>query len=962
MNYRLLTPAALLAAALALPAAAQAPASAPLETVEVTGSRIPREDFSSANPVLVIDAQAIRRSGASNLGELLNELPQLGSTFSLGNSISPFGTGGLNLLDLRRLGTDRTLVLVNGLRHVGGSAGSTAVDINTIPLDWVERIDIITGGASAAYGADAVAGVVNFVLKKHYNGAALRLQSGRADDSGFSRHFGSLTLGRDFADGRGNAAVAAEFSRQDRLRAKERTATSTQYRVLPNPVPAGGSVAGDGIPDRLLLPNTGLFALSEAGTIFGPDGGIYTFDRDGSFRPVRLDGITDFGSLNCSDCDFLDTLQVRDLQPRFDRWSLNTRLGYALNDRADLSFDAKFAHSDTEYFTQPSFDFFSGKLIARRDNAYLPSGLAQYLDANSLDAIEINRFNTDAGQRGEDNGRDTLRLALALDGRLHETWSYRVAAVYGLSKVDQIGLNNRINDRFYAATDAVIDPTTGQAACRITVNTAATLPNGSPTPDYVSSDAAACRPANIFGAGNIDPASQAYYNTRILSRSRLTQTVFTAQIANAALLAVPAGDLGFAAGIEHRRESSDYAPDPLLARNISFLPAVPAERGDYDVSEVFAEFSIPLLAAKPGIERLKLDLAGRLSDYSTVGNTLSWNAGLSYQPLTALTLRATYAKAMRAPNITELYSPQFQSLFRVEDPCSQSSLSNSADPARRQANCEALGRPQNFEATADDGLIGGTLGGNPNLQEETAKTYTAGIVWAAPTQGGLTLSMDYWHIRIDNAIVLTGAQDTLNYCVDGASVSNRYCGLIARDPQSFELISILQNVQNVQALETSGIDFGGHYDTPLASGKLDLSLVATRLIKLRRFAFEEETSRYDEEQGELGDPQWQANLSAGYHLGGASLFWKVRYLDSQLRLEREVFAANPERQQPAETGSMTYHSLQVRYDWPTGLGLYSGVDNLFAKQLPTGLLGDGDSAIYDDIGRYYYAGLDYRFK
>ncbi|TDU25823.1 TonB-dependent receptor-like protein [Panacagrimonas perspica] len=958
MIHRFKRNATLLLFVAAAPFALPAQPLPPVETIDVTGTRIAGADGASARLMAIIDAQTLRRTGATSIGELLDELPQLGASVSLGSSPSSFGTEGLHLLDLRHLGSERTLVLVDGLRHVGGSAGSTAVDINSIPVDWIERVEIITGGASAAYGADAVAGVVNFVMKKRYEGAELHLQSGKASDSGFNRQLGSLTLGSDFAGGRGNAAAAVEFSRQDRLRAKERAATSTQYRVLPNPADTG---AGDGIPDRILVANAGLLALSEAGTIFGPDGGIFTFDPDGSFRPVRLDGITDFGSLNCTDCDFLDTLAVRDLEPRFDRWSINTRVGFALNDDTHLSLDAKFAHSDAEFYTQPAFDFFGGRLVARRDNAFLPAGLAGYLDAQGLDRIEMNRFNTDAGQRGEDNARQTTRVVLALDGRLQAPWSYRVAVVHGETRVHQAGLNNRINDRFYAATDVVIDPATQQPACRVSIDPAATLPDGRPMPADIAADSSRCVPANIFGVGAIDPASQGFYDTRIVSHARLRQTVATAQIDNAALLQLPGGALAFAAGVEHRRESSAYDPDPLLALNTSFLPAVPAEHGDYDVSEAFAELRIPLLASRPGFERLQLTVAGRISDYSTVGDTVSWNAGLEYHPVQALALRGSYARALRAPNVTELYSPQFQSQFRVEDPCSQSALANSADPARRQANCETLGRPAGFEATADDGLVAGTLGGNPDLQEETATTYTAGVVLAPASLHGFQLSADYWHIRVEDAIVLTGAQDTLDYCVDGAGADNRYCGLVQRDPQSFELLSILQNVQNTRALETSGIDFGGRYAFALAGGQFDVGAMATRLIQLRRFAYDDEDSRFDEERGELGDPEWQAILSAGYRRGGASFFWRVRHLGKQLRIERALYESNPERQSPAKVGATDYHYAQARYDWPTGLGLYAGVNNVFKEDLAAGLLGDGDSAIHDNVGRFCYAGMDYRF-
>lgn len=963
----------------AMPEVSPASDAVSLSNIEVTGSRIPRAGFITPAPVTVMSAEDIRGSGAVTLGDLLNELPQLGSTFSLGNSTRFIGTAGLNLLDLRRMGTDRTLVLINGRRHVSGSPGSAAVDVNTIPVDLIERVEIMTGGASAVYGSDAVTGAVNFILKKDFDGVSMSAQKGEAGDSDFSTELYMMTAGKSFDAGRGNAVFSIEHSRQNRLNATERSSTRTPVRLVMNPENTG---PGDGVADEIYVQNAGLYYINTAGVLPGPfvglPGGFYTFDPDGTFRPVNTG--TDYGDFECgpaadgTPCDFLDLRPYEDLQPKFERTSLNTLFRYDLDDDTTMVFEGKYATTDATFFSQPSFDFFPGILI-NRDNAFLPDDMAAYMDDpdgdpttdDSVDQVEIFRFNSDAGLRGEDTQRQTYRLALGLEGGFLTDWRYDVSAVYGRTTANIIALNNRINDRFFAATDAVIGPDNAPA-CRVTVDPNATLPDGSPQPSYL--DAANCTPISIFGENAIDPNALGYFNVNSNTNHTITQQVLSGSVSNPYLLDMPAGPLGFAGGLEYRKEMSQSNPDPLSALGITFLNAIQPEQGEYRVKEIFAEFRVPLLAQMPGVQQLDLGVAARYADYDSIGAATAWNTNLDYQVIDDLRLRASLSEAIRAPNISELFGALSQNFFTVTDPCSDSELANGKDPAVREANCVALGKPDDYESALDAASIDGFSGGNPDLQEETAKTWTLGAVVTPTRFPTLMFSIDLWNIEIEDSISTVEAQDILDRCVDDpGGVDNQFCSLITRNPSDgspvqFELTNILQVVQNVARLEASGIDFEAVYGlaVPRIGGNLNIRLTSTYLDNLTFYPFQSDLGDGDEEAGEIGDPQWLANLNLNYVNGPWNASWETRFIDQQLLVENHVAAANPESRSPLSAGSVLYHDLQVRYAFNGGLEVFGGIDNVLDKDLPVNVLGnDGDSSIYDNIGRFFYLGVGYEF-
>jgi len=964
-----------------------------LDRVSVTGSRIAREGFVTPSPVTAISAEEIRATGAVTIADLMTKMPALSPNYTLGNSTRFIGTAGLGLLDLRGMGTARTLVLVNGRRHVGATPGSTAVDVNTIPVEWIERVEVITGGASAVYGADAVAGVVNFITKKSFDGVEMRAQRGGSGEGNFGRAFASISAGSDFADGRGTAAVSIERSEQDRFSRTSRE-IGRRYQVSrPNPDFDPSQPSSERNPQTILEGPGGNHSISYGGTFnvgtFNPANPTtrYQFRPDGSFARNRYDGWVN--STSCIDCDFTDLNALADLEPEFNRTSVNAIFGFDLTENHRVFAEAKYSKTESNFFSQPAFD---QPIRIRPDNAYITPELAAFLAANpsalsstnlggtTYRFLGVNRMNADAGRRGEQVDRDTKRVVVGVEGYFGDSWSYEASFNYGESSINRQNLNNRINERWQAGLDTVRDAN-GNIACRVSVDpTAINIHTGQA---YNLDLTAGCVPFSVFGNGAVaaNPAAAAWFNTDSLNQSKLRQTVYSASVANSALFSLPAGDVGFAGGIEHRTERSQENTDPLAAQGLTFLNAIASRGGQYDVTEVFAETTIPLLAGIPGVERLALDLAGRYSDYDTIGSTKTWNIGIDWEVLPSLRIRGTTAKAVRAPGIGELFNPQSQNFATFNDPCNTrvtntNRPSTAADVALRQANCAALGIPADW---VDDYTSNrpGLSGGNPNLRPESADTVSFGAVWQPEFVRGLGVSVDYWRVTLHDAIGAVSAQTNATRCVDspGGVTNNFFCDQIFRapvggynDPQgrAFPAYSVYDWIalnENLAKSRRVGIDFEVDYRFELAGGNAVTRLVGTRLLQSREWAFQDFPTEYREWVTNVADPRYRANLETSYSRDEWDMSWTARYMHHNLRVEPASYQSNPGQSSPIRNGSYVYHNAQVGYTFPdSGIKVYLGVDNVFDKEPPVNYFGaDIGSSFYDSVGRFMYLGASYKF-
>ncbi|MFT6977544.1 MAG: iron complex outermembrane receptor protein [Shewanella psychromarinicola] len=919
--------------------------ASPVERISVTGSRIIREGAVAPTPVTVITGDELLSTGVTNIGEALNQLPALGNTYSLANSGRFIGTSGLNLLDLRSMGTARTLVLVNGKRHVSSSAGTSSVDINTIPSVWIDKVEVITGGASAIYGADAVTGVVNFILKKDVNGLDVSATKGWADDSGHNKDRFSLSYGTNFAQNDGNVAFAVEYSAQEQLRAFDRDQTSTAFtslansdRITDNNDPAD--------PDKIWTPNAGHYTISNAGN-FNLDG-WKSFNPDGSLRDVysgqNVDGI------RCADCDFTNLNQFVELQPEFERYNINFKTNYQLNDNHNVYFEAKYVNSQSTDEGQPAFFFGNPVNDVQIDNAFINPELVALMKANKdsegnaapLDSINIRRFMTDLGARIEDDTRETQRYVFGLEGVVLDYWDYDVYAIYGQTDLERVNKNNLVYDNYTNALDSVLE--NGVAVCR----------------DQDARDAG-CVPVNIFGFGAPSQDAINYINTVSTGTSIIKQTVLGGTMTNSGIFELPAGYVGFSTGVEYRKEESEIF-EPSNASD-TFFNALGEDKGDFDVSEIFAEITLPLLADLPMVRQLDLDLAVRFADYSTIGNATTWKTGLSWEVDDQLRLRTTYSEAIRAPNISELYGAASQNFFSVNDSCRAKNLNDLADPTLRQANCTALGIPAGFDADYDDKTLEGLSGGNRELKAEESKSYTLGVVYQPDYIDGLSITTDYWNIEIENAISAVGAQDIIDRCVDSPSgVDNEYCSLITRDPTSHEITQIRQFSLNIASLEAAGIDFDIGYIFEAFNGDVRTNLIATRLLKRKDFSFQDEPDTFEELAGTAGYAEWQANWSLGYSINSWDVNWRTRYVEGVSLYTDKELALNANPNSNMEFSDYFISDVAVTYNFDSGIKLKFGIDNLFNRDLPYGRTGtDTTSSAYDNVGRFFHTTATYKF-
>jgi len=930
-------------------------------------------------------------SGKLDLGDILNAMPSLLGSNTMSNSVSGiFGTGsgetagasevGETILQLRGLGVERTLVLVNGRRHVSGVAGTQAVDIGSIPQELIERVDVLTGGASAIYGADAVTGVVNFTMKDDYEGLNFNVVGGISGDGDGDNFSASALYGLNFADDRGNFTISANYTQRDAIfhgdRAFSRdngigsddqnparrfqtgdidaTATPnfsrfyspstsfpsndapcdlygynycygfhpTGFPILSSddflnlyaqafpgdPIPAltsaeqalidraansptrfisGGhnfsltSNAGVLLPGGLVQPgldidNNGVNDCSQSYQGYfstfthsppavGFIGGCYIIEDDGSVRPLR-DGLI-AGDINQFGADGVADGSNEDmLLPDDQKYSINITANYDLTNSTNLFFEGKYVRQETTN-TAPLNTFWD-LLTISPDNPYIAQLPPDLAALGAVDGLFITRDPNDLGPNNDESLRETSRFVIGLQGDFDNGWGWEASVNYGKYEQQFLDRNRLIVDRWFAAIDAV-DDGNGNVICRSDVDptppptTPFDIPGFSPSFWTFNPGDGQCQPANILGGTSaISQEAIDFVTDTIVNDFESEQFVLSAAVTGEAF-DLPAGAIGFAFGVEYRDESSKSTFDPLVRgvmpvttawgnagdlladvapgfeedtdgdgvidlefnqRSLVFDPGSTVQNitGSYDVAEVFGEVSVPILADMAFARDLTLDGAIRFSDYSTIGSTVTWNAGGSWTPVSdSFRIRSSFSVAVRAPNIDELFSPTQGAFFRPVDPCDVAEINaliDSGDPRGpvRQANCLADGIPPTYTDPLTARFVGETSG-NPALTEEEAETFSVGFIFQPQFLEGLSVSVDYWDITIDDAIDAPSGQSIVDGCYDSAVFpGNQFCDLVGRNtdpasPQFNGLNFIRQQQVNIGKLEASGIDFDIRY-------------------------------------------------------------------------------------------------------------------------------------------------------
>lgn len=1053
-------------------AAAQPPATQPDSTTDqgapdvvVTGTRLRIPNAESIAPITSVTSQQIFDSGRVQVGDVLNDLPMLRSTLSSQNSLTgSLGLRGITALDLRGLGTIRTLTLVNGRREVAADIinNNPIVDINTLPTDLIDRVDIVTGGGSAVYGSDAIAGTVNFILKDHYSGIGIHGQTGVSKYGDAGDQYISIVAGHNFADGRGNIAFNAEFSHQSRYFASDRPEYSHNdaFVITSTDVPANTVNGGDGIFDRTFYQDIRSATISLGGQV-----GIR---YSNAAAPCGLDANTNTGGRSAFTCAFLfqpDGSLVQQtgtrvglgpngnflggngtssregelltLTPDLKRYAFNALGHFEISPAFTPFFEARFVR--TKAFGSSSGPFFSqGQTLGdgvvnggfvdesystsatnqivnregiRLDNPYLSaqaralltqqltaainsgvnpntgSAISATVQANSLAQIAAgtyrfsNRRNwVDLGIRDENITRDTYKFVGGVRGDFNTDWHYEVSLNYGEHDETNFIQGNVNRQRYLLASDTVRNGA-GQIVCRAQVDPAyaQTVATATGTTAQkaaiLAADIAACQPLNPFGEGNVSAAARNYIQMDTMANGKATQVVVNGFVTGdlSQLFELPGGPIGFSIGGEWRRETLRYDLDKLTQAGYAFYNAIPTFTAPaFEVKEAFGELNIPLVKDWFAIHDLTITGSGRLARYKgQTRNVTAWSAGLEYSPIQDIRFRGTYSKSVRSPYLGDLYSPAGQNFATVSDPCSLRNLTSGT--TFRSANCTAAGRPANYDYVYASSLEI-VSGGNPNLVPEVSYSFTAGGVLTPRFIPGLSVSLDYYNIRVNKVITSVAAQTIINLCYDSPTLNNVFCSLFQRagasggprGEENFRILegSLLQSSANFAKLVARGIDLNADYTHRFGFGTVNLKGVWTHVIQRSNFTNPSIPSFENVITNELGDPQDTFNINANLKVGKLSFGYGFRWIGSMyLNAWEDYNAINGTPPQNVDYApivkypSVSYSDLSASLEVNNRFTLNGGVNNVANKLPPYGLVGSGTGAIYDSRGRFFYVGF-----
>lgn len=964
----LLASAALLLPVLAAPAAAQDTPGAPEQgqagsrdsDITVTGSRIVRRDYESASPIITLDSDAFDRSSAVTVDAFLQTLPQIGSSF--GSTNSNAGNGGASNANLHYLGSNRTLVLLDGRRGVPGDAAG-ALDLNMIPSGLVGSVEIITGGASAVYGSDAIAGVINFRLNTRMTGLHVDASAG-ISSRGDARQAGlDVIYGWRPDGGRGGFVVYGGYAHRSPALGEQRPNLSRQIQVnfdaAGNPIfvdqlnnalrdgayiPAANNLPSQASVDALFatygvaaggVTRTNTLGFNNDGTLFANNPRINYRNRTGARSPYYHSFNEDFYLQVPSDRYYAGFLGDYEFSPAFQ---LYARFHYM---RADVTRQiAPFELTTAVPLTNPFIPASLRALLATRPTPGAP--------------VTISRALGELGPRQLSYSSDVYQGIVGLRGDIGGGWSYDVYFSHG--RLDR-------NE-------------TGRGAFNVARLTAlVTAADGG---------ASLCAGGlNLFGYNTISRSCVDYINYNPRTFTRALQTVVEAT-ATGPLFTLPAGQVMLAVGGTYRDERYRSVADPLFASGGAVGGLRPAGSivGAYDVREAFGEISVPILADQPLAHKLEITAGYRYSDYSHAGSNSTYKGEIIYAPIEALRFRGSYQRAVRAPNMTEFASPGlFVNLAVTQDPCSANSTFRTGavagvDPARVRQLCLAQGVP----AAVIDTFVGTTSTsntalsrGNPNLTPEVADTYTGGAVLRLPLggMGELSASVDYYQIDIRNTIAQVGFNDNIVRCYNQFGLNPNYqrtspfCDGFARTAAG-NLTGGLLTYSNIGAVKLAGIDGQINWRIALDDARqhvLTFSLIGSYLARARIQALA--GAMFSDVRGTIGSigqayPEWKHSLWGQYSFGAFDIGMRWRYISAMRSSNLILTPTVPALGSP----SVSYFDLDLGAKVTDNFSIRFGIENLGDRQAPILSRGSGantEGGTFDLIGRRFYVRVSTEF-
>lgn len=912
------------------------------EGIVVTGSRIVRDGSEAPVPTTVLGSDEILARGLPNVTDYVNQLPQMGVPTSARTVgfVAPGGNAGASFLNTRGLGPTRTLVLLDGRRVVAASI-INAVDTNLLPTNLVKQVDIVTGGASAAYGSDAVAGVVNFVLDKRYTGIKGSLSNGISDYGDAHYWTADLAAGASFGGGRGHVLLSGQIFRGDPVTRADSRKWYKGTRLITNPA----FTPSNGQPGNLVRSDIGLTSATDGGLITsGPRRGTQ-FLADGQPANFAFGSIV-AGTIQAGGTEF-DGGAYFGLLALQEYESLFGRASYDLTDTITAFVEGGYGHSYGENISTPYYRY--GNITISNQNPFIPAGV----NMAGITSFNMGRTNVDLVDPDNPypglarNTRKQTRVVAGLEGTLGASARWELYYQYGRSQLHLERLNNAIIANFNQAIDAIANPAVGGVAnvatgtpiCRVKLTNAASL----------------CVPLNPFGVGQSSLAAINFVNGVTEGLKTEQRIDFRQHVLAGSLQVEPfslwAGPVSLAIGGEYREEkyTADADAASLAGRwnTGNFQPSA----GRFNVKEGFAEILVPLLKQSPLGHALELNGAVRYTDYSVSGTVTTWKGGLTYQPVEGLILRGTRSRDIRAPNLSELFSAGVQTLVDVTDP---------TQPTRPTVQARQLS------------------GGNLNLKPERANTLTLGAVYRPRWLPGLSLAVDYYKIEVRDAIVSQGAQAIINQCFGFGVVQNSAvcASVLPASSGTLQGATILTGGVNAQSQEVRGIDYELSYRDGLDAiasslpGQFDLRLLVSQRLTQRTTL----AGTIDDQLGvylNLGGagPKWRGIMTAGYSVGGSRSVLTLRYMGPG-KVEN-LPVGNPNTVDLNKVDDILYVDLAQNFDIKAAgvnFTFFMGIDNLFNAGPPvvaatgvSNLVNNGASTLHDLVGRSYRAGIRFRY-
>lgn len=930
-----------------------------LEEVIVTGSRIAKRDAISESPIYTVDQESFRESGFVTVEQYMNTIPQIVPGIS-SQSNNP-SSNGRAFIDLRGLGSNRNLVLLDGRRGMGSTAGAV-VDVNTIPSALIERVEVISGGAAATYGADAVSGVVNFIMKKSFDGIGFDSSYRITDESDGEEVSADITFGSDFADGRGSAVFnVSYFDRQPIYKGAREF--SAQASSATGTFPGGGWSPGTNTPSQGSLdaafgagacPRNG----GSAGFGFNPDGSLFCTGAQGNsaFNVVGFNGpeswiATAFYPDRFSYNFEPDNLLVLPLE----RWNLYSHFDLDLGEHFQPYATAMFTNYNATQELAATPAAGSTGFTVPVTNPFLPQQALDLLASRANPTAPFSfskRFNDIGGRTGSTN-HDVWQTTVGAKGLISGSWNYDIYGSYGRSAQNEIqGGNIRIPQ-----TQALLNAADGGVS---------------------QCDGG----LNLFGSTPISASCAALIELEAKNLTLVEQSIVEA-VASGNLFDMPAGPVQGAFGASYRNVDFDFKPDSGLQPGLvaGFNQQLPIS-GRLQYEDIFGEISVPILNDKPFVQSLSVTGGYRITYNNVFDSTDSWKLTGDWEVNDSVRFRGGFQHAVRSPNIAELFAPQVNNFptFTNQDPCNTTGPNASNEEFGRNgpngAAVAALCAQQSAVAGGSTyfqpfGQARGITGGNPELEPEQADSWTVGVVLDELFDAErLVVSIDYFSIDLEEVIAAVNAQTIVQRCFnrDGAnptySASNLWCQQFTREPSDGGVVDLRQLSQNQAFIKTSGIDFSVIWGLGVGPGDLNFQMITSWIDK-----FESQTTSNDpvyDFAGTIGTttgssaPEWKANLVTTYAWDNFRGQLTTRYIDSMTH-SNVVTGGSPETN--TSVGSVWYFDLVGVYELTSSLTLRAGINNLFDQQpelYTPNVQANTDPSLYDVLGRRYFIGLNWR--